>query len=116
MKYDGRGLIAPGQREVVAIWDYTSKQGYLGEDRWLCKTADGQLYLYWCLTHGDKQPGDWMHTNSGCWPDLAANYPPVWSYSDTKFNPVLAGKCVCDLHQLMRGDGHDTSCPEKPVT
>ena len=22
-------------------------------------------------------------------------------------------KCECDIHQLMRGDGHDKVCPEK---
>ena len=24
----------------------------------------------------------------------------------------MAATCVCNLHQLMRGEGHDTFCPE----
>jgi len=25
----------------------------------------------------------------------------------------ILDKCECDLHQLMRGEGHDNNCPEK---
>ena len=25
----------------------------------------------------------------------------------------MPATCVCDLHQLMRGEGHDSTCPEK---
>ena len=27
----------------------------------------------------------------------------------------MPATCVCDLHQLMRGEGHDTFCPENPA-
>ena len=28
---------------------------------------------------------------------------------------LMSTTCVCDLHQLMRGEGHDTFCPENPA-
>ena len=27
----------------------------------------------------------------------------------------MAATCVCNLHQLMRGEGHDMGCPEGPA-
>ena len=33
--------------------------------------------------------------------------------SDVSVAPMTAKKCRCDLHQIMRGGGHDAGCPEK---
>ena len=32
---------------------------------------------------------------------------------DEKPKIIILDECKCDLHQLMRGEGHDDNCPEK---
>lgn len=111
MKYDGRKLIAPGLHEIVAVWDYTSKCGSTGKHRWLCKAANGSLYLYWCLDADGSLQGKWLSvSDNGWWRDLTKNNPPVWI--GYKMLKLKVEKCVCDLHQLMRGDGHDVGCSD----
>jgi len=116
MRYDGRKLTAPvGEREIVAVWDYTSRDGYTGRSRWLCKATSGQLYIYHCIGVCTKPEGTWRAVNSSTWSALANDVLPVWwSCSNNSLATAQVDKCVCDLHQLMRGDGHNADCPEKP--
>lgn len=42
------------------------------------------------------------------------DYYPLPEVEDDQSQPVSAvGTCKCDLHQIMRGEGHDDGCPEK---
>lgn len=117
MKYDGQKLTAPDSHKIVAVWDHTSQAGATGKYRWLCKTANGQMYLYWCLDEGiTVKQGNWHNVNThGYWASLAKNCSPVWSCSDADLATVQGEKCMCDLHQLMRGEGHNAGCPEKSI-
>lgn len=106
MKYDRRKLVSPSG-PIVAVWDYTVRGGGLGKTRWLCKTAEGKLYLYWCLDDGRSMAGHWDSTTAAWCIDLTNDEPPVWSLSILDQSKPVEPKPVkpIDTSWIIRPDG-----------
>ena len=102
MNYDGTKLNPPDNNEVVAVWDDSSKPGYLGSYRWLVKTKEN-LYLYWCKKDPMvlKDIGDW-HSVPGdrTWENMAKDISPVWTL-ETKTVESTSVTCSCDSQSFL---------------
>lgn len=78
--------------------------------------GDNEIDIAWCRLGEDFDDTEVRHggyTQIYVERSMNANWDPVPKTRMAGTSVHTLAVCQCDLHQIMRGDGHDEGCPER---